>query len=603
MPIPQDVNTQYQELDLQPGINKNNTPYGNEGRWIDGDKVRFRDGRPRKIGGWERQTTSVVGGVPRNTVAWSSLDSEKYLGIGTHKTVEIFSDGEYFDVTPIRAAISSVSAISTSAGSNQVQVLVSTHDATVGDSIELHSQATVATNVFFDGTYEITSVVDADNVIVEYATAATSSVSNAGTVSGYTILQNGLEFNQVAYGWGAGAYSTGTFGTPRTASTLITSMRQWTFDTWGEDLIACNRGAKIYVWDETNGLESRLVPVTAAPSRNNSIIISYPTRHLISLGTEDELTSTYDPMLVRWCSSEDYNDWQSLPTNSAGSQRLEKGNKLVGSEPSKNDILVFSDTASYSMRYRGYPFIFGFDLIGEGSGLVSPNAAINVDGVVYWMSNAAFYRYDGSLRTLDCTVRDVIFDVNNEQGLNQSQKDMVFCGLNQEFTEIIWLYPSRDSTKCDRYVILNYKEGSWYDGSLDRSVWQAVGTFNKPLAISRDGVLYAHEQGKDDDGSPMEAFIESGQFDLGSGDEVMYIDKFIPDFNQVGNLTVTIKTRKYPQSGEFQTKEYVLTPSSGKLNTRARGRQATIKYNSNTAEGDFTVGKPRLAIKPDGARG
>jgi hypothetical protein len=563
--------------------------------------VRFRDGRPRKLGGWQKQTTDTVTGVARDVISWTSLDATKYLGIGTHQTVEIFLGGEFNDITPIRFHFDSASAVTTSVGSTNVRVLVSSHDATVGDSILLNSTVTVG-GVFFDGSYPVVSVIDTNNLIVTYTSAAISTVTTSGTVSGYTLLQNGLEYNQVTFGWGAGSYSMSAYGTPRTASTLITSMRQWTFDTWGEDLLACNREGMIYVWDETSGVETHMVPITAAPSKNNAIIVSYPTRHLVAFGTVEQGTSIYDPMLVRWASSENYNDWNVSAAGTAGFKRLEKGNKLVGAEASKNDILVFSDTAAYSMRDTSYPDFFTFDLIGQGCGKVGPHASVNIDGVVFWMSDSAFYKYDGSLRTLACTVREVIFNVENDQGLNTSQKDMVFCGLNQEFNEIIWFYPSKNSTECDRYVMYNYIEDSWYDGSMDRCVWEGVNVFSKPLAISRDGVLYAHEQGHDDDSAPMYSWIESAMFDIDKGDELMFIDKFIPDFAQQGNLTLTFVTQKYPQSTETFTKTYTIGPSSGKVSVRARGRQASLKVESSTTNGDYILGKPRFSLKPDGGR-
>jgi len=596
-----EVNTQFQEIAFKPGINKNNTAYGNEGSWINGDKVRFRDGRPRKIGGWQKQTTSNVRGVARDIISWTSLDSDKYLGIGTHNSIEIFFGGDYHDITPIRGSFLTSNAISTSAGNAQVRVIVSSHDAQVNDRIVLNSNVSLG-NVKFAGTYTITSVVDANTIFVAYPSVATANIALSGTVSGYTLLQNGLEFNQVALGWGAGGWGSGTWGTPRVASSLISSMRQWTFDTWGEDLLACDRGGRIYAWDETSGVDSRMFPISAAPSQNNAILVSYPTRHLITLGTVEQGTSIYDPMLVRWASSENYNDWNVSATGTAGFQRLEKGNKLIGGEPSKNDILIFSDNAAYSMRYLGYPDIFGFDLIGQGAGLVSPHAAVNVDGVVTWMSDSAFYRYDGSLRTLTCTMRDVIFNVDNPESLNQTQKDMVFAGLNQEFNEIIWLYPSQNSTECDRYVMYNYLEDSWYDGSLERSVWEGVNIFTKPLAVNNEGILYAHEQGYDDDGAPMDSWIESGMFDIDKGDEIMFIDKFIPDFNQVGNLELTFITQKYPQSTETFTKNYTLSPVNGKVSLRARGRQASVKFQSKTTNGNYVIGKPRFSLKTDGGR-
>lgn len=596
------TNTQLQEILFKPGINKNNTSYGNEGGWIDGDKIRFRDGRPRKIGGWENQSTSTATGVARDIISWTSLDSKKYLAIGTHTNIEIFFEGEFNDITPLRSSFASTSAVTTSVGSTNVNILVSSHDAQSGDSILVYSNTTVGGNVYLNGLYPVTSVVDTNNLIITYPSAATATSTTSANISGYTLLQTGLEYNQVAYGWGAGTYGSGTWGTPRTASTLTTDMRQWTFSTWGEDLLACNRGGMIYYWDETSGVDTHMAAISVAPSQNNTIIVSYPTRHLVSFGTVEEGTSVFDPMLVRWTSSENFYDWNVSAAGTAGFKRLEKGNKLVCAEPAKNETIVLSDTAAYSMRDVGYPDIFSFELIGQGCGAVSPHAAVNIDGNIFWMSDAAFYNYSGSLTTLKCTLREVIFNAYNSEGLNTSQKDMVFAGLNQEFNEIIWFYPSLNSTACDRYVIYNYLEDCWYDGYIDRCVWEGVNVFEKPYAVSSEGTLYAHEQGKDDDGSPMNSWIKSAMFDIDKGDKIMFVDKFIPDFNQVGSIKLIFSTQKYPQSGEVVTKTYTISPSDGKVSLRARGRQASIEIQSNTANGDFVAGKPRFSLKEDGER-
>lgn len=281
---------------------------------------------------------------------------------------------------------------------------------------------------------------------------------------------------------------------------------------------------------------------------------------------------------------------------------MEHGNFLMGAEASKADVLIFTDEAVYSMRYTGAPYIFGFDLLGQEAGLVSQHGAANVDGVVYWMSDNAFYRYDGSLRTLNCTVREAVFNVGAPTALNRTQKQMVFTGVNQEFGEIIWFMPSRDSTKCDRYVIYNYLEDLWYDGWLERSTWENPSIFSKPFATSNDGILYVHEEGKNDDSLPMESYITSGMFDIDNGDRILFVDRFIPDFEQVGMLQMEFSTRKYPQSTEVFTKTYNIPGTKGMINVRCRGRQGSITISSNTTDGDFIIGKPRIAIQDDGGR-
>ena len=587
-------------IELKPGINKNTTSYSNEAGWVDGDKVRFKDGKPRKLGGWVKQFQEPFTGVARAIISWTDLSSDKFLAVGTHRKAMMNYGGVYYDITPIRTTSSGNNILSTTSGSPTVNVHIVGHNCIDTDYFQITNTPTIG-GLTLGGEYTVT-VVDSDNFTITSSSNASSTVSNGGGTCNYNLmLQSGLEYNKIARGWGSGKWSSSTWDTARTATGLISELRQWSFDTWGEDLIACPRGGRIYVWDRTSGVSSRLALISNSPTQNNFVFVSYPTRHMVSLGCTSE-ASVFDPMLVRWSSSENYTDWVVTAANSAGSQRMMHGNQLMGAEPSKREVLVFTDEAVYAMNYLGAPLFFGFDLIGTGAGLISANSAANINGVVYWMSNGAFYRYDGSLRTLNCSVRDVIFDVNSTVGLNFEQKSMVFSGVNQEFNEIIWLYPSVGSTKCNRYVIYNYLEDLWYDGTIDRSVWEDSRIFSKPFAASSSSNLYVHEQGMDDDGQPMYSFIESGMFDAGEGDEVMMINKFVPDFEQVGNLQLTLTTRKYPQSEETVSKTYTLAPNSGMINVRARGRQASIKIASDTTQGSFTVGKPRISVITDGER-
>lgn len=594
--------TKLQTIEFKPGINKNNTPYSNENGWINCDKIRFREGKPRKMGGWVRQDQDTFLGVARDIMSWTNLDNiKKYLAIATNKKVYIYFGGTYYDVTPIRASGTPSNKLSTVNGSSQVKVELTGHNALLGDYVRLANSTPIG-GITLSGEYTITEIVDVDNFKVNAGVNANATVNNAGGTLTYSLLlQNGLEFNQIANGWGSGTWGTGTWGTPRTNSSLLADLRQWSVSTWGEDLIANPRGGSIYVWDESNGLTVPLQQISGVPTQNNFTFVSYPTRHLVSLGCTSS-SGVFDPLLVRWSTSENYTDWIPSATNTAGAQRMEHGNFLMGAEASKADILVFTDEAVYSMRYSGSPYVFGFDLLGQEAGLVSQHAAANVDGVVYWMSDNAIYRYDGSLRTLNCTVRDAIFDVNADTSLNKSQKQMVYAGVNQEFGEIIWLYPSKNSTKCDRYLIYNYLEDLWYDGTMDRSTWENPSIFDKPFATSNNGVLFVHEEGKNDDSMPMQSFITSGLFDIDNGDSILFVDRFIPDFEQVGMLQLEFSTKKYPQSPEVFTKTYNIQGNKGMINMRCRGRQGSIKISSNTTDGDFIIGRPRIGIQADGGR-
>jgi hypothetical protein len=604
--------TKLQIIDIVPGFDRNNTSYGSEGRWIDGDKIRFVDGKPRKIGGWVKQSTNQFKGVARDILSWSALDSTQYLAFGTEKKLYLYEGGSYFDITPVRATATPISAFSTSAGSTQIRVRVSSHGVSNGDFVVVSAAATVGGNVLLNREYEVVSVVDPNVFVVSSSTTAVNTTTNSGSGTVSFLLANGPEFNFPSFGWGSGTWSAGTWGTPRSGSGLTNQLRQWSLDNWGEDLVACPRGGKIYTWDETLGSGTRAFEVTGAPTQNNFILVSYPTRHLVALGSTDVSSGVFDPMLVRWCSSENLNDWGVSAGNTAGFFRLDHGSYLVGGEPSKRDILVFSDEAAYSMQYLGGEFVFGFNLLAQEAGLVSQHASANIDGTVVWMSQDSFYEYDGVLRTIECPISDAVFgdglssiDDPETEGvepfeINRDQKEMVYAGINAQFNEIIWFYPAGTSTKCNRYVIYNFKDKAWSDGTLERSTWLGKNIFNKPIATSNDGYLFVHESGVNDDSNPMRAYIKSGYFDLDEGDQLMFADRFIPDFKQQGQLTLELKAKKYPQSSESYTRTYVIPSTGDVVSVRLRGRQAALKIISDEINGDFVMGRPRIALKPDG---
>lgn len=597
--------TQLQVLDFPPGIFKNSTTYENENRWINCDKIRFFQGKPEKIGGWVKENLNQILGVARDINAWVGLDGKKYLAIATNKKVYLYTGGTFYDITPALTPINLTNPIATTNGSNLVVFTETSHNRNVGDYIIINSVAgsPVAGLTFAANTeYEIVAIT-ANTWTIQHASNATSTVSGAGGAVQYTpLLGSGLEFNAAAFGWGADTYGASTYGTPR-SSGVIVNLRQYSLDTWGEDLLINPRGGPIYLWTPVLGPLVRATIIAAAPARNNFMKVIHPYRILTAFGTENIVGGTFDPLLVRWSASEDYTDWTPSATNVSGDFRLEKGNEIIGAELTKNGYLVLTDTTAYEMQYVGYPDTFSFNVVGDKTGCISQQALVSINSDVYWWGDNGIYRYNGVVTKLDCPLQETIFSSVSTNSLNVDQKQMVFGGVNQAYSEIIWFYPKRGSTKCDRYVIYNYMENTWYDGSLERSVWEVEGVFSKPFAMSNDGFLYSHEVGKNDGSSPMNAFIESGFFDIGDGDEIMFANKFIPDFSrQNRNVILKIRTKKYPQSSEIVEKEYTLSTGVGQTPVRCRGRHMQIRFESNDTDGEFKIGKPRISVSPDGMR-
>lgn len=596
-------------IQFKPGIQKDETEYGAEGSWVSCDKIRFRNSRPEKIGGWVADSiTGSIIGTARDINIWNDLEDKTYIGLGTHEKLQIIQDSVVYDTTPITTVVTVSDAFSTSVGSLTLKVSLAAHNAAVGDHIVFSSIGTsvggIDTSVL-EADYTITSVSGTDFFYFDTSVTATAtSVGGGGTATINFLLATGEECNRATFGYGAGGYSDETYGTER-ATPVTRNLRQWSVENWGEDLVACYRGGQVYHWDVTDGLGTRASAVDAAPTVNNILLVAQPKRHLVSFGTTDITTGDYDPLLVRWSDSEDFRDWTPTVTNEAGSFRLGSGNYIVGAEQSKREILVFTDDSVFSMRFIGTPLIFGFDKLGSNVGLIGQHAAVDVNGAVYWMGLNSFFKYDGNLQVLPTTLNKYLFDSDGEGYYNLGQKEKVFAGVNTEFYEIIWLYPGSGSETIDKYVIYNYQENTWYYGTLDRTVWADAGLFDKPKAIDAEtGTLYSHEQGVDDDASELPAYLESSWVDVDEGDEFSFIDRFIPDFRQTGSITLTLKARRYPNdsSGEVTKGPYTITDSTNKLDFRIRGRQLKLIYEASGVGTDFEVGKPRIRVLPDGER-
>ena len=397
------------------------------------------------------------------------------------------------------------------------------------------------------------------------------------------------------------------YGVPASVGTGFAVLpRSWSFSNWGEDLIACPRNNSIYIWKEDDGTSKRAEIITSCPTKNILAKVSPLDRHLVAFGT-NTLTSVFDPMLVRWSSQEDYNDWITSVGNTAGEQRLGDGSKIITAINSRNQILIWTDNALHSMTFVGVPFVFSFQQLGTNCGAIGLHSAVEADGRAFWMSQKDFYMYDGALRILPCSVNQYIFD-----DMNTSYFDKVFAAFNKEFTEVTWLYPSSDSTECDRYVTYNPAENWWAYGEALWTSWEDKKLYDTILTTGNDSYLYDNEPDNiyTGDGSAIESFIESGSFDLDKqtfGNNMVFVDRIIPDFNFFdtdGDTNLTIKFKKYPQSSNETTKgPFNISGDTEKVRMRGRGRDAIIKIERGTkANTGWRYGSISMDMVQDGER-
>jgi hypothetical protein len=617
----------YFRLALKPGIDKQNTEYGAEGGWIDSDYVRFRYGLPEKMGGWtefNQAATSLVGN-PSNMLSWSNLNGVPYLAVGTQRKLYVFTGGAWYDITPVRT-IKTGLTFNTVAGSNVVTVThTGGHGAEDGDFVRLSAvtgDPGGIPNASLVGEYEIQLTPSGTTYTILSSVAATSTETAAGDATGTYDINIGSDVAYFDFGWGVGGFGIAPFGEPVPGSgTLALASRSWQFDTFGENLIASINNGPIYQWSPTtDGVGVRAQIILGAPTKNNYSLVSTPDRHLVAFGTEGTIgdPNTFDPMFVRFSSQEDVNQFVESATNTAGGQRLSDGNKIVGALRSRGQILIFTDNSLHGMQYLGPPFTFGFQQLGANCGVIGPHAAVDVDGMAIWMGPEDFFMFDGSVKKIPCSVQDYVF-----KNINLVQGTKVFAAINSLFNEVTWFYCTSNSIEIDQFVTLNYMERVWTTGSMARTAWQDAGIYNLPLATEYFAnsnaptistihgltagrfLVYIQENGFNGNGQPIVAYIQSGYFDIGDGDDLMYMKRFIPDFkNQLGDLTVNLLLRAYPQSTAVvgSLDPYLITPTTTKVDTRARGRQISLKITSDDLNTNWRFGTLRIDIQPDGRR-
>ena len=614
---------------FKPGIMREGTAYDNEGGWFDSNLVRFNAGRPEKIGGWQKDSINTFLGTCRALHSWVSLDGSKFLGLGTHLKYYILEGDTFNDVTPIRATTTNGIVFSATNGSSTITATDSAHGAVSGDFVTISGAVSLGglvTAAVLNQEYQILSVPStstftftAKDTSGNTITANSSDSGNGGSgVDGAFQINVGLDVYVQSTGFGSGQYNTGTWGSV-TALSKTNQLRNWSHDHFGEDLIIAVRNGELFYWDKTDGVQTRAVALTGisgasfVPTICLGVTVSETDRHVIVLGADpivgDARTGVLDPMLVSFSDQENPLQFEPLDTNTAGDLRLSEGSLIVGSVKARQETLIWTDTALYSMAFIGPPFTFGLNLINNNTGLISPNGAITSPNGVYWMGYDNFYVYNGSVQKVPCSVLSYVFD-----DLNSGQVYKINAFTNNAHDEIGWFYPSANSTEVDRYVVYDYNDNVWSYGELSRTAWLDEGTVDYPRAVS-ENYLYEHEFGFNDDGNPMtNVFIESSDFDIGDGEQYAFFSKIIPDIkflnnNGGGKVNLVLKTRDFPGDTLTTNSTNAIASTTQQAHIRGRARQAVIRLesddtNTNSSNDDtgWRLGATRLDIKGDGRR-
>jgi len=638
-----------QKLQFRPGVNRETTSYTNEGGWFDCDKVRFRFGTPEKIGGWERLSGKSFLGTCRALHPFVALDGTSYIGVGTHLKYYISEGGAYADITPIRetTAAGDVTFAATN-GSSTITVTDTDHGANENDFVTFSGAVSLGGQITADvlnqeyqiarvenaNTYEIVArevntladiTIDGQYTPVPVVADGSDTGNGGASVVGAYQVQTGLDTTVAGTGWGAGTWSRGAWGSGATLTAIGDTLRIWSHDNFGEDLIINIRNGGIYYWDKSTSSApfTRAVALSdlagadaTTPTIAKQVLISDRDRHVIVFGCDPENNiGTQDPLLIRFSDQENPLVWSAAATNTAGDLRIGTGSEIITALETRQQILVFTDTSLHAMQYLGPPFTFGINEIATNVTIAGPLAAVAVDDLVFWMGEEDFYMYTGQVQKLPCSVRSYVFN-----DFNVSQQEKVTCGVNSAYSEIWWFYPSADSDNINKYVVYNYQEQVWYYGALPRSVWLDRGINQYPIAASLDGYLYFHEFGTDDGSvnppASIDAYIESSQMSIGAGDNFVFLSRLIPDVTFNGStaespsVDFTLQTRNWPGAAYSSTTDSPVTRSAtvpveqftNEVNIRLRGRSFAFKIASDETGVGWRLGTPRVDMRQDGRR-
>lgn len=705
---------------FRPGIMRESTEYAAEGGWYDGNRIRFRDGKPESIRGWQKRNTSSFIGTGRALSSWASLDGTRFIALATEHKSYLYSGGEFHDITPYDVSVCATfptdvfttvsSCFNTSSGSSNITVSIPSHGINTNSYVRVCAWSTLSapggiTSV--EGDYRV-SVVNANSFVIAVGSAANATSSSKGQAQYAIRLPSGNSVATGGYGYGsdiynafptfamtaysscfnfisgettitvtvtnhnratgsyvmvsawpgaglmgitsvsgsyqvsvidtnsfhivAGSAATGTsvglgtsiyldivpvtaadyraWNSPASATGITLDIRQWSLTNFGEDLILnpSPRGG-IYRWDRTNGVATTAVLVTGAPVSVNHFIVSPLARQGMCLGATDS-NGNFDPMLIRWSAEEDLTTWTATTENRAGSIRLANGSEIRGGLIAGQQSFIWTDTALMGMVPVEGVFVFNTRQLGTNCGLTGKHGAAEFDGRIFWMGDSNFYVYSGQVEVLPCTVKQYIFD-----DFNLDQRNKVYAGINSEFGEITWLYCSKGSFECDRYVSYSPSQNYWTFGDAiwtawkDKDIMSVILTTGASIAVSANSndnhFLYDNEPFDEyrADNEPMPVFIESGEFDLGDGDEILFIDRIIPDIRvSSGSLNFSVITKNHPNDDEITKGPFTVNSDTKYLRPRARGRTAKILVSAAEENTKFNVGSLRLDVMPDGKR-
>ena len=757
------------KIQFRPGVNRETTSYGDENGWFNSDLIRFRKGRPEKMGGWERLSSNTIDGTGRSLHVWAALDGSKFMGLGTETKVYIEEGGGYNDITPIRStATLGANPLKTgTAGTAVVTVTAGAHGAVTGDfvtfsgatttdgisaaqlntehqvtvidsnsytintagacssggtagggsAIIANYQINTGLNTVVSGTgfgaglwsglstgYSQTTLNDSGGIndsvtsftltsAADFETAATTTSADLTIVSSSISVANSSGFpskgtiligsEKIRYGTNAGnvfgdltraddgttvatsssgdsvtfvglmligseliqytGKSTHTINagvvrgvrgttaaahadgvdvkeandfvgwgeSSSTAANTGSNIRLYSQDNWGEDLLLNVYDGTPYYWDKTLGLGSRATDLASqsgssdAPTITRRIMVSGADRHVVCFGCNPLGETDQDLLMVRWSDQEDPVDWTPTATNTAGSQRISSGSEIISAQKTRQEMLIWTDTALHAMRFTGPPFTFGFSMLANNVSIIGPNAVTTVGDKVFWMDRENFYVYTGRVQVIPCTLLRYVFD-----DINLEQSFKCFAASNKMFDEVFWFYPTADSTEIDSYVKFNFTENTWDLGTLSRTAWVDYGIHNNPRAsgiASGTNFVYVHETGDDNDGSPMTSFIESADFDIGDGEQFMFVSRLVPDIDITSSdaeaaVNYILKTRNYPGDSLTTNSTNAVTATTQQAFLRSRSRQVALRVESSTTDITWTMGDLRLDVRPDGRR-
>jgi len=608
------------KINLKQGFHRESTQYEEEGKWYDGNRVRFRSGRPENMRGYETKVSAAFDGSARDLIAYKSANEKKRAVFGTPDKLYEHDGDRIVDITPITTAVTLANCFGTSSGSTRVCCSDAAHGRAVGDYVYFTSTAAFNNVSLSTNVYPVVSIESASVFTISVTDAANATASDTGSATFNYLIPTGNSIAVAGTGYGAAIYQATVCASQTRAwneeasadaTDIVFNITQWSLDNWGQDVVANRSGSNIFYFNsDASTVPIRATSITTSPISVHSIVVSPNDRHLIALGANEysasaTVSGTFNPMLVRWSDQDDRTNWVPSVSSTSGEVVLTDGTKIVGGVRSKNAINVWTDNALWLMSFAGPPFTFKFQQAGTNCGLMAQHAGIDYNGVTYWMGYDNFYRFDGQVRTLDCTVRRYIFD-----RLAIKYKEKIFTGINSEFKEIIWLYASTNSgvTECDSYVIFSPENNYWIYGDaffttfVDREVFGntittgVTASGNNLYNNEPAGVFTANNEA-------LTSYIESADFDVQDGNAIMFMNRLIPDFDlSTGKLRIKITTKKYPESTESVTKEFDIAGTTTKMDFRARGRQAKIRVSCNSQNASWKWGSVRLATQGDGER-